>query len=160
MKSIKAQVPAKTGVRMAKYNKNEVKLYDYWAVLSAYETGRKAGIELSDKVYKKTFEDNLKKLGEASRKIFTFLQDRDIECHEVLVRPENITEFDLLFAITRKTFNSVEFAQIYGLVKNQIKNIQSKTLSLSISFMPYSEDINEEKLATEGFLTIYNGKKS
>lgn len=136
------------------------KAYGYWEVLTAYEAGRKAGIELSDKIYKKAFEDNLDRSFEACRKIYALLKEHGIECHMVSIRPEGITEFDLLFAVEKKKFNSVNFAKTYPLAENQIRGIKSKTLELSISFMPFSQDINEEKLDAGGFLTIYNGKKS
>lgn len=159
MATVKDQVTTRRKKSVSK-NDNKKKLYDYWEVLSAYDAGKKAGIKLTDKVYKKAFKDNFDKSVEACRKIYTFLKEREIECHEVLIRPEDITEFDLLFSVSRKNFNSVEFAKVYSLTANQIKNIKSKTLELSISFMPHTKDIDEERLGTEGFLTIYNGKKS
>ncbi len=140
--------------------KNDDKMFDYWEVLSAYEAGKKAGIKLSDKIYKKVFEENLDKSVKACRKVYAFLKEQDIECNMVSIRPERITEFDLLFTVSKKNFNSVNFAQIYPLAESQIKNIKSKTLELSLSFMPSSKNIDEKKLDAGGFFTIYNGKKS
>ena len=73
--------------------------YDHWDVLSAYEAGKKAGIQLKDAVYKKAFEENFDKSVEACRKIYAFLIKKGIECGMVSIKPESITEFELLFAV-------------------------------------------------------------
>lgn len=154
----RTQRKAKTTVGMVKSQGEN--LYNSARVLKAYEDGKKAGFELRDEIYLKTFKDNLDNTFEAAERIISLLKEEKIKCDKVLIRPVGIKEFTLFFIVSNKKYCSVEFAKIYSLAADKVKDIESEVFELNFSFLPNSTSLDEEKLKDDNFLMIYNGKKS
>ncbi len=133
----------------------EVKLFSADALINAYFKGRRDQKIEREKVLLEKLKENLNKAKKLSSDFFDILKKKNISCKHVLLRPKQITEFESVFIVSKKDYISPKFEEIYKLSISKKTRVNSDTFHFSYIFIPYSQNINREKLSSDGYILEY-----
>ena len=71
------------------------------------------------------------------------------------LRIGNIIKYDAIFDISIDDYTSDNFDEIYSFSRELKKDINTNTFDINFTFMPHSENLNEKRIESEGFIFIY-----
>lgn len=125
------------------------------AVINAYLQGRRDQSIQNERILTEKLNENLEKAMNLSSRFSDILQEKKIKCLHILLRPKKITEFESIFVIDEKNYISSQFDEIYRLAISKKTKINSDTFHFSYIFIPYSKNLNREKLKSDGYILEY-----
>ncbi len=120
-------------------------------VINAYLRGKKAMNALNDRI----LNENLNKAMELTSSFSDILKEKNIKCKLTLLKPKQITEFESIFVIAEEDYISSEFEEIYRLTISEKTRVNNDTFHFSYIFIPDSENLNREKLSSNGYVFEY-----
>jgi|ETNmetMinimDraft_35_1059890.scaffolds.fasta_scaffold129100_1 hypothetical protein len=126
-------------------------LFSADVVINAYFQGKKAQDALNDRI----LTENLDKAMTLSSGFSEKLKEKNIKCKLTLLKPKQITEFESLFVIDEEDYISAEFDEAYRLTISEKEIVNNETFHFSYIFIPDSEDLNREKLTSNGYVFEY-----
>jgi hypothetical protein len=134
-------------------------------VINAYFLGvdkgySKAKIEYNNnnerfKILFKTFEDNLSIAKKTCEQFFCEICKYGFKSLGVWLRSYSLTSFDAIFVIDKNDFVNDEFLSIYTLSQEVRKKVNNNSFNISLTFMPNSNHLNEDKLLADGYVLNY-----
>ena len=134
----------------------EPKTFSVDDVINAYIEGRKDGMSELEKIQHEKLLSNIEKLKELSLTFLDLLKAKKISCKSIKLKINTITNFEVLYLVSKEDFISSEFLDVYKLSMAKKKEVASDTFQVDFMFMPYIENINEEKILSDGFIISYN----
>ncbi len=120
-------------------------------VINAYLRGKKAMNALNDRI----LNENLNKAMELTSSFSDILKEKNIKCKLTLLKPKQITEFESIFVIAEEDYISSQFEEIYRLTISEKTRVNNDTFHFSYIFIPDSENLNREKLSSNGYVFEY-----
>ncbi len=135
------------------------KLYSADAVIDAYFQGRRDEKIENEEILFEKWQKNLNKAKKLSADFTDILENKKIKCKHVLLRPKKITEFESIFIVPKIDYISPKFEEIYKLSISKKTKGNSDTFHFSYTFIPYSQNINREKLSSDGYILEYVKKR-
>ncbi len=133
----------------------ERKSFSADTVINAYLQGRRDQSIERENVLTEKFNENLDKAKKISSKFYGILKDKGITCKHILLRPNKITEFESIFVVDKNDYVSPQFEDIYKLAILEKTQENSDTFHFTFIFIPYSENLNRDKLSTDGYILEY-----
>jgi hypothetical protein len=143
----------------------EKRFYSADEVINAYFLGvdkgySKAKIEYNNnnerfKILFKTFEDNLNIAKQTCEKFLGEICKNGFKSLGVWLRSYSLTSFDAIFVIDKKDFVNEEFLAIYTLSQEIREKVNNNSFNISLTFMPNSNHLNEDKLLADGYVLNY-----
>ena len=125
-------------------------------VITAYMKGKKDGMEDYKKILLEKLSSNMStatKLTESFCSEIT--SEYKVEFKKAYLRIADITKFEVLIPVPETKFVSNDFRKIY-LLADKVKQVNNnETFYITFSFMPISEQFNEQALINDGFAMQY-----
>lgn len=125
------------------------------AVINAYLKGRKDQYHDNEKILAEKLNENLNKAMNLSSSFSDILQDKKIKCLHILLMPKNIMEFESIFVVDENDYISPQFEEIYKLAILEKAKANGDTFHFSYIFIPYSKNLNRQKLKSDGYILEY-----
>lgn len=130
-------------------------------VINAYfigcEDGKASAFIQNRKVLFSQFEENIKRATSLSEEIMKKLKPK-FEFKGLHLKFEDITSFKALFIISKSDFISDSFRDAYSLAKKYQTNNDGETFSISFSFTPFSDRLDEHCIVADGYAMKYEKK--
>lgn len=120
-------------------------------VINAYIQGKKVQNALNGRI----LNENLKKAMKLSSSFSEVLKEKNIKCKLTLLKPKQITEFESIFVIDEEDYISPQFDEIYRLTISEKAKVNNDTFHFSYIFIPDTENLNREKLSSNGYVFEY-----
>lgn len=129
-------------------------------VRGAFKAGYDAGQESSLKILKLAFENNFKMAYDKSELTHKELNDIKFLCDQILLKVVDISTFEILCIVDNDSyFSSEKRKSAYNIVRDIKKSTyKDNSVSLTFSFVPKSENIDEALIAGDGYSLKYEPK--
>ena len=124
-------------------------------MINAYLKGKEAQKNENEKIRMEKFSNNIELAQSISEEFFRMLDNKGIKCKFVTLRPKSIFDFDSIFLVSESDFVSPDFEEIYTLAREKCSSVNSDTFNLSFSFIPYSKNVNKNRLLSDGYVLTY-----
>jgi hypothetical protein len=124
-------------------------------VINAYLEGRKVGKAEASKEMFDTLFSNLKTAQEISETLLESINQSGIVCRRVYLKIDNIDSFSVMLQIAPSVFYSDQIDNLYhkAFEMRKAKNIEN--FSVSFSFLPSSQYLNEDRISSDGYVLTY-----
>lgn len=128
-------------------------------VLEAYLKGKEAGKTEQQRVNQSLFDINLQKAKSVSEKLFEQLASDGFKLKAIHLKADAITNFYALFISSKSDFLKDEFRNAFIVARKYKTEIDESTFSISFTFTPDSDSLDEDCLASDGYFIKYYGEK-
>lgn len=127
-------------------------------IINAYLEGRKDGKEEAFKeIFNKLIANMESAQGISEGFFHTINQDKKI-CFKAYLKIESIESFKIIYLIESSFFYSDEIDNLYRKAIEIRKTYNKEGFSLSFSFLPYNQSLNESRLSADGYVLNYGEK--
>ncbi|MDR0792388.1 MAG: hypothetical protein LBE82_03700 [Chitinophagaceae bacterium] len=135
--------------------KKEENAYTGNDLIDAYLQGKKAGQDEVFTILSKTFGENMERAMSMSERLYIDAEAKNIKFKNIHLRADGLTKFSALFVAKKDDFISDSFRDIF-ISARKIKNDEKAAdFYISFSFMPDTENLNEDCLNTDGYFMKY-----
>jgi len=140
-----------TGTWQFTEHKRESFTYD--DIIDAYIKGKKEASKENLVLIKEKLKENLKKAGKQTSEVISKLKDKKIEVHAAHLKIYNWNEVEVLFIVPQAHFLDPGFLKAYEIVTELEKQYyEGETYSITFSFVDNSENLDKNKIESDGFI--------
>jgi hypothetical protein len=107
------------------------------------------------KILFETFESNLNSAKKICEEFFCTICKSGFKSLGVWLRSYSLTSFDAIFLIDKNDYLKDNFLKIYTLSQDLRKKVNNNSFNISLTFMPFSKHLNEDKLLADGYVLNY-----
>ena len=137
--------------------KKDIKtLFSADQVLNAWYKGKKDAIVELEQQQVETIENSFNSSGEATRKVFQFLDSIGIKPLSAHLNPKGMSKHTIIITVSEDDYFSDNMLQAYGLVRSIEKDLNPE-LDLMFMFMDDDGNIDLNKLVNDGFNFGFKG---
>ena len=105
------------------------------------------------------FDNNLEKAKSISEKLFLNIKNDGINLKAIHLKADAITNFYALFISDKTDFLKDDFRNVFISARKCKLENDGKTFSISFTFTPDSNTLDENCLASDGYFIKYYGEK-
>ena len=153
------ETPKKASSKLSNNWQKQTNVITHNDVLDAYLKGKEAGKTEQQRVNQSLFDNNLAKAQTVSEKLFDEIKKTGIKIDSIHLKADAITSFSALFVSDKNDFLKEEFRNVFIIARNIKNESEDQTFSISFTFTPHSNTLDENCLASDGFFAKYYGKK-
>lgn len=131
--------------------------YSSNAVIDAYLTGKREGVEEEKKILLDKFNDNLAKALDLASSIIDELKSKKVNCQGAVLGADGYSYFKSIFFIDESTHIELnKLREIYQSAESITSQEINDTFYSTFSFLPYKKkEINHKRLMSDGFFMRY-----
>jgi hypothetical protein len=90
-----------------------------------------------------------------SEKLYAAAEERKIKFRTIHVKVEGLTKFSALVVAEKEDVLADEFRDIMTIARNLKNEVMSDSFYISFLFMPYTNELNEQSILSDGFFLKY-----
>ncbi len=128
------------------------KLYPVDAVIEAYVKGKNDGMEQTNKLLKKQFQDNLIKSATNTTKVLEFLNSKGVKGISQHLKAESFDDFSVLITVSEDDILKDVFSEVYKFTEHLEQLVKEELYSISFSFINKSDHFDEEMIHSDGYI--------
>jgi hypothetical protein len=125
-------------------------------VIDAYFNGMSVGKDQTRRLLVNQFKENVEKATGLAEKVYNAVAEKGFNPTEIHLKANQVSNFNALIVVTKEDFINPEFDKIYSVARKVRKESESETFFLTLSFIPYSKELNESCLASDGYFLKYD----
>lgn len=149
-----AKIPSENWKNASEEAKNSLKS-EPDDIIHAFHAGVDKGMNMTQQVLLKSFEENIKKAFSVSEDVFKKISTEKFSVNNLFLKANNIASFDVLFIVKSEDYLSDFRKEAYKIARDVKKSITEKLFDINFSFMPNSSDVNTDCLNSDGFIYRY-----
>lgn len=124
-------------------------------VLDAYEDGLCKGLAITKEIRDK-IKQNIELVRKSSESFFKEVNKENDKCHSILLKTDWHDSYSLICILDKNIYSDDSLSKpIYQKSWQYEAQLREKDISLSISFIPQSEDLNLDRLKIDGYYCYY-----
>lgn len=127
-------------------------------IINAYLEGRRDGEKEAFKELFKMLFSNIEFAQEITEGFFHEINKNKKVCYKAFLSFDDISNFKVIFQINNDVFYSEAVDELYKKAMEIRNKKNSEDFNISISFIPMSTALNENRLQADGFVLSYAGK--
>ena len=131
---------------------------DYYTqddVIDAYLKGKEEQKILTEKVLIEKLDSNLNQAKNLVEQITEKIINDGFTVFKSYLLLKDIFKFDAIIDVELSDYISDEFDKIYKYSRDVKNEVNGNTFYISFSFMPHTDELNENTIACDGFLFTY-----
>jgi len=128
-------------------------------LISAYESGKKAGMDFQQKVMQEKYFANLELAVKSAEAFYDFFKDLGVS-PDARLRINNIASFDFAFLLDEETFNSDTLDLAYEHAQDLRTKLSTDTFSIYFYLFPKTKKLDLNRMISDGFIHYYEPKSS
>jgi hypothetical protein len=149
----------KISTKQSNHWQKQSNVITYNDVLDAYLKGKEAGKTEQQRVNQSLFDKNLEKAQVLSEKLFEEITSIGVKIKAIHLKADAITSFNSLLIADKNDFLTDEFRNVFLLARKIKSANEDQTFSISFTFTPDSNTLDENCLTSDGFFTKFYGEK-
>jgi hypothetical protein len=135
--------------------KREKESFTQDELIDAYLEGKEKQKNGNQIILLEKLSNNLKQAQKIVERVAEEINYKGFTLIKSYLRINNIVKYDAIFDILIEDFISDNFDTIYSFSHELKKNINTNTFNINFTFMPHTEDLNEKRIGSEGFIFMY-----
>ncbi|MCD4705773.1 hypothetical protein K8R61_01700 [bacterium] len=124
-------------------------------LIDAYLKGNEEQKNENQRILLEKLEKNVKQAKEIVESIAEEINKKGFKLFKSYLRINDIVKYDAIFDIRIEDFTSDNFNNIYSFSRVLKREINTNTFNINFTFMPHTEDLNEKRIESEGFIFMY-----
>jgi len=139
--------------------KPEKEYFTHDELIDAYLKGKEEQKNENQKILLEKLEKNVRYAQKLVEDITAEISNKGFKSFKSYLRINNIVKFDAIFDVSLEDFTSDKFDEIYTLSRKIKKEVNKDTFNINFTFMPHSDNLNEKRIACEGFVFMYEKRR-
>ena len=127
-------------------------------IIHAWESGIDKGMNTTQQVLLRSFEDNMKKAFATAEDLFKKIKSLKVDVKQLFLKANNIASFDIMFVVNKKDYLSDKRKEAYSIARQIKKEKREDIFSINFSFMPETSKLIDECLHADGYIYKYDIK--
>jgi len=139
--------------------KKEKDLFTSDELISAYESGKKAGMDFQQRAMLEEYLANVQLAVTSAETLHGFFKNLGV-CPGIRLRINNVASFDFAFLLDEETFNSDLPDAAYEQAHALRTRISADAISVYFYFFPKTKNLNLNLMISDGFIHYYDATSS
>jgi len=120
-------------------------------VIDAYQTGKKEGLDLTDKLIKDKLSTNIELSGKYTFEIIDKMKEQGLNPTNAYLRINSWSDFDILILLPEEELLNDSIYSFYSFLAEFQEAKSNELFEFVVSFLAKKDGLNEGKLYSDGF---------
>lgn len=127
-------------------------------LIDAYFKGKKEEKTTNEKLFHKTFQDNLVMATGTAERFIHQVKEKGLNIITALLKVEDLFRFRVMIVVSEDDYIADSFSD-FILMSSALKSeVDQDTFTINFSFTYHSDDLSDDCLAADGYKSKYAGK--
>jgi hypothetical protein len=124
----------------------------------AYNEGFKKGMDAKETAIKTFFISNVDKVTKIAERLHNEFNKLNFNSKKLFLKPRDLKSFELLFIVSEETYLSATRKEVYKLIREEKKTVNSNEFQFECLIMPEIGETNFNLILSEGYTFTYEPK--